>query len=102
MTKQTELSRRRFIRTAMALAAAATLGTATVAGSVREIAAQDVNPAAIGGFQTTASVNFRTGPGTNYGVIRVLPPGTFVEAIGPEQNGFVKVNQAGTIGWVYR
>jgi uncharacterized protein YraI len=101
MTKQRLFSRRQFLKTATALAAAATLGTAAVADSVSEVAAQDVNPAAIGGFQTTAYVNLRTGPGINYSVIRVLPPGTFVEAIGPEQNGFVKVNQAGTIGWVY-
>ena len=48
---------------------------------------------------TGSSVNFRKGPGTNYGVIRSLSRGTKVGYIS-ESNGWAKINHNGTIGYM--
>lgn len=51
---------------------------------------------------TTARVNFREGPSKQDDVIRVLPVGATVTALGGgTSNGYLKVEQAGEEGWVY-
>lgn len=100
-TISSNLSRRAFLRSAVA-AGAATLAAGTLLGN--GVAAQDeeVAAAAAGFFSTSDYVNFRTGPGTDYGVIRVLPPQSPLQAVGPESGAFLKMSNQGTIGWVHR
>lgn len=95
-------SRRAFLRSAVAAGA---LTFATTAFLAPHASAQDdevAAAAASGYYRTTSYVNFRTGPGTDYGVIRVLPPNSPLQAVGPESYGFFKVSNQGTIGWVHR
>jgi uncharacterized protein YraI len=101
-TISSNLSRRAFLRSAVT-AAAATFAVTGLIGS-RAFAAQEegVAAAASGFYQTTDYVNFRTGPGTDYGVIRVLPPQSPLQAVGPESGAFLKMSNQGTIGWVHR
>ncbi len=49
---------------------------------------------------TTASVNFRTGPGLTFGVILVIPNGSTVNTTGAVQNGYTQLTYNGTTGWV--
>jgi hypothetical protein len=53
-------------------------------------------------FRTTANVNYRTGPGTSYSIIQVLPVGSFVYSAvtAPPSNGFYRVRFEGYDGWV--
>ncbi|MDR0849006.1 MAG: SH3 domain-containing protein [Propionibacteriaceae bacterium] len=48
---------------------------------------------------TSADVNFRTGPGLNYSIIRLLLQATRVEVIG-ESGDWAQVIYSGTTGWV--
>jgi uncharacterized protein YgiM (DUF1202 family) len=57
-------------------------------------------PVSMGFGYTTASVNFRSGPGTGYSVIRVLPAGTKIELFDSYQNNFRYVGYAAQAGWV--
>jgi uncharacterized protein YraI len=50
---------------------------------------------------TTTAVNFRSGPGTSYPVLRVLPAGTPVKISDTYQNGFRYVSHEGLAGWIY-
>jgi len=52
---------------------------------------------------TTANVNFRKGPSTSYGILKVLAEGTTVVAVksGSPTSSFYQVKQAGTVGWVH-
>jgi uncharacterized protein YraI len=50
--------------------------------------------------ETTDYVNFRSGPGLNRSVIRVLPPGTVVLLNGAEENGFFSVTLDDEGGWI--
>ena len=64
-------------------------------------AAIDAEPAgAAGYFSTGAALNLRTGPGTNYGVILVVPKGAVVTDLGTFQNNYRKVTYKGSTGWV--
>jgi uncharacterized protein YgiM (DUF1202 family) len=51
-------------------------------------------------LKSTTDVNLRTGPGTSYSILRVVPSGSkvTVEASDPK-NGFYKINHNGTVGW---
>ena len=50
---------------------------------------------------TTANVNFRHGPGTNYGIIRLLSTGTHVTILGTNANGtWSRVRQGNQEGWI--
>ncbi|HKG27306.1 MAG TPA: SH3 domain-containing protein, partial [Thermomicrobiales bacterium] len=55
-----------------------------------------------GTAETTDYVNFRTGPGLDRSVIRVLPPGTAVQLNGAEEHGFYSVTHHGRKGWIHR
>lgn len=48
---------------------------------------------------TTANLNLRSGPGTTYSVLLVIPSGATVNATGAAQNGFVRVTYDGVTGW---
>jgi uncharacterized protein YraI len=56
-------------------------------------------PAAAEAAYTASSVNLRTGPGTNYGIIVTLPAGTYV-AVGSCQYGWCSVSTNGYNGWI--
>jgi hypothetical protein len=70
--------------TATALAAIAGLGFATIAI----------------GAQATASVNVRSGPGTQYGVVDTLYPGENVDVDGCRSSGWCLIEHSGPDGWV--
>jgi uncharacterized protein YraI len=57
----------------------------------------DVSAAAA--MTTTANLNLRTGPGTSYSVILVIPDGATVNTTGTTQNGFSQLVYNGTTGW---
>jgi len=50
---------------------------------------------------TTAALNLRSGPGTTFTVVTVLPPGTQVDVTGAAQNGFLPVRWAGRSGFAH-
>lgn len=95
------LSRRAVLRQALGLSAAALAISAV--GPVRRVAAQDVTAQQHTSqpYTVTTNLNLRTGPGTTYGVILVMPKGATVTLNGREQNGFLSVNYKGTIGWAH-
>lgn len=47
----------------------------------------------------TSSLNVRSGPGTTYSVLTVMPAGSSATATGQSQNGFWSLNYNGTVGW---
>lgn len=49
----------------------------------------------------TTAVNMRSGPGTSYGVLKVLTKGQAVQASGTVTKGWRQVTLNGTTGWVY-
>jgi len=51
-------------------------------------------------LKSTTDVNLRSGPGTSYGVLHVVPTGSQVTVVASApQNGFYKVKHNGTTGW---
>lgn len=50
---------------------------------------------------TTTSVNLRSGAGTSYSVITVVPTGAAVSLTGSTSNNFVSVSYNGSNGWLY-
>jgi D-alanyl-D-alanine carboxypeptidase len=58
-------------------------------------------PGPAGWGHTTTAVNFRSGPGTNHKVLRVLGAGAPVQLLGQQQNGFVYASHEGLSGWVH-
>lgn len=48
---------------------------------------------------TTASVNLRSGPGTSFAILLVIPNGSSVSTTGQVQNGFTQLVYNGTTGW---
>lgn len=97
-TISSQFSRRALLRASLA-AGGATLATGSLLG--RAGAQEDTALAASAFYRTTDYVNFRTGPGLDYGVIRVLPPNSPLTAVGATSGAFVKVSNQGVIGWVH-
>lgn len=96
------MTRREALRKMGAGSMALALAGLVVAGSARQAAAQDeVSAAAAGWFRTTSALNLRAEPSTSAKVLTVIPYDGAVQAVGPEQNGFLKVSYQGTIGWAY-
>jgi uncharacterized protein YraI len=83
------ITRRSAIRTlalaGIALASVGSIGAATAQSQL---------------YTVSTHSNFRAGPGTDYPVISVIPPGTTFTLNGQEQNNFYGVNHHGA-GWVY-
>ena len=50
---------------------------------------------------TTTSLNLRSGPGTSYAVILVMPKGADVLTVGGFENGFAKVKYQHNVGWAH-
>lgn len=48
---------------------------------------------------TTSNLNLRSGPGTGYSVLLVIPNGATVSTTGATQNGFSRLTYNGTTGW---
>jgi D-alanyl-D-alanine carboxypeptidase len=95
------VSRRAVLRKALGLSAAA-LAIGAI-GPVREVGAQDVSAQQHTSqpYTVTADLNLRSGPGTGYSVILVMPKGSTLTLNAREQNGFLSVNYKGTIGWAH-
>ena len=51
------------------------------------------------GYVDTDALNFRSGPGTSYGVITVMYSGAGLEIMGDPQSGFYPIRYNGTKGW---
>ncbi len=51
--------------------------------------------------RTTALLNMRSGAGTSYPVLLVIPSGATVTITGTIQNGFMPVTYQGTAGWAF-
>jgi D-alanyl-D-alanine carboxypeptidase len=49
---------------------------------------------------TTANVNLRSGPGTSYAILKVVPSGSQVGTTTLVQNGFRYVAYNGVLGWI--
>lgn len=45
------------------------------------------------------SLYMRSGPGSNFGVVRAIPSGATVDLMGDAQNGYLPVRYQGTTGW---
>lgn len=56
-------------------------------------------PVFVGNGKTTTGLNLRSGPGTNYGVKRVIPSGAAIELYDGVTNNYRQVMYAGTFGW---
>jgi D-alanyl-D-alanine carboxypeptidase len=52
-------------------------------------------------YTVTANANFRTGPGTGYAVIAVIPKGATFTLNAREENNYYSATYKGTVGWVY-
>ncbi|MFL4476387.1 SH3 domain-containing protein [Paeniglutamicibacter sp. MACA_103] len=50
--------------------------------------------------RTTANLNLRTGPSTEYRILLTIPAGTTVKVSARASNGWYKVSYAGLTGWV--
>lgn len=56
-------------------------------------------PGASGSARTTTDLNLRSGAGTSFVVLLVIPAGAAVQLAGTQQNGFAQVTYGGTQGW---
>lgn len=72
-----------------------TTGDAPVASAPQPSSEQPASSSMV----TTASLNMRSGAGTEYGVITVIPAGSTVSVTGSGQNGFLPVLYGGSSGW---
>lgn len=51
-------------------------------------------------LKSTTGVNLRTGPGTSYNILHVVPSGSEVSVVAADpQNGFYKIKHNGSTGW---
>lgn len=86
------------------LAKALLAGTAAVVAGTSVV---DIARAHDGGAEdtlcvTTAALNLRTGPGTGYRVILVMPKGATINLQRRYENGFDYVSYKGRLGWAHR
>lgn len=97
----TPIDRRTVITKVFSFAAMALVVGA--AGPVRRAAAQDVTAQQHTSqpYTVTEDLNLRTGPGTGYKVLLVMPKGSTVTLNAQIQNGFLSVNYQGVNGWAH-
>ena len=76
------------------------LKTAVVSALFALTLAVSASAASDGGATTTTAVNFRTGAGTNYGIISTLPAGTHVVVSSQSSGGWATVVYNGTVGYI--
>ena len=82
------------------LGAAFKLGAAALAATA--VGRSSASAQAVTQYKTTAALNLRSGPGTSYSVMAVMPAGTIVAHTGASKNGFYEVGYNGTYGWAHR
>ncbi len=94
-------SRRR--RGAVAMIVALVVAGASIVSSVDSTGA---TPAAVScdpcPVAATSDLNLRSGPGTSYQILAVIPKGDELLAASGSTNGFAEVVWAGTSGWAHR
>ncbi|MGC4191739.1 MAG: SH3 domain-containing protein [Thermomicrobiales bacterium] len=76
--------------TAITLVALLVAGFAALPEAPRALAADDY---------TTDSVNFRTGPGTDYDVMTIIPSGAPITVLGGPENGFYYIQYGDATGY---
>jgi uncharacterized protein YraI len=59
----------------------------------------DASGPVVGSAVTTSALNLRSGPGTGYSVMTVMPYGASVDITGDPQNGFYPLSYGGMSGW---
>ena len=91
------LSRRRLV--GMSLGAAVAVGFSAARPGVAQEVSTDATAFVV---RTTAAVNLRSGPGTTYSVLLVIPEGAGLGSSLTITNGFQNVSYNGTTGWVSR
>ena len=94
LTTSRSFTRRAFLGKALGLGAAVAAG-AVVARPMLASASGS------GTFKTTTALNLRSGAGTSYPVVFVMPAGTTVQASGRVANGFREVWYQNYIGWAH-
>ena len=62
-------------------------------------AAGDESPVITGTALVTSELNLRSGAGTDFDVLAMLPTGTVVDLTGGSQNGFLSLYYQGQFGW---
>jgi uncharacterized protein YraI len=71
-------------------------------GSIMAPSAADARLRADAAATTMTDVNLRSGPGMNFGVLRVVPSGASVHVhSGPQSGGWYQVSYSGTTGFIY-
>lgn len=91
------LSRRRMAGLALAAVGAVALGDHGRLAMAQD--GGDLSAAGLPLFQTTANLNLRSGPGTDYSVLVVIPAGAQVQGSNRYDSGFREVTYNGTTGW---
>lgn len=71
-----------------------------LASLVVEAGAPQADPVIVDSAWVSASVNLRSGPGTSYTVLRVVPYGSQIGISDTVKNGFRYVSYAGQAGWM--
>lgn len=82
-------------------------GGATVATSASTSSSSSSSSSGAGGgngggatLTATGNVNLRSGPGTSYSILEVVPVGALVTEVSPTpSNGFYNIDYNGTVGW---
>ncbi len=85
------------------LAPSAAQPVATTAAPVQPVATQEVAPQGQTAACTASSggsVNVRSGPGTNYGIITTLQPGVQAPVVGQSDSGWIVIQVNGVQGFV--
>jgi uncharacterized protein YraI len=77
------------------------LAAALLISGIAEFAVAPARAKAASVATTTASLNLRTGPSLNHGVITTMPFGAGVSVTGDRSAGFYPVVYEGTEGWAY-
>lgn len=77
------------------------LAMAVSLAGVGGVVATTTSIAATTTMVTTVYVNFRTGPSTSYSAIKLLAPGTTVQATGLTSDNWSQVTYDGRTGWLY-
>jgi SH3-like domain-containing protein len=88
-----KLDRRRMLRLAAGIGAAAVLG-GKLAGSAGATSGSTH-------FRTTSALNLRAKPSISAKILAVIPNKTIVESLFQSSNGFNKVKYNGIVGWAY-
>jgi uncharacterized protein YraI len=95
LTGERTLSRRTMVRGIAGLSALALVGRAVVLPTSADAAGQT------GPARATDDLNLRSGPGTGYKVLRLIPNGAQVNLNGRMENGYQDVTYDGTPGWAH-